>query len=408
MARKLPNWLQAHMQYMDYSEAPAHFNFWAGIAAIAGALRRKCYFEQLYYRWSPNFYIIFVAPSGVVTKSTAMSAAMNLLRDIPNIHFGPNSMTWQAILKDLKDAQEEIMMPDGMFEMQSCLTFAARELGSLIKTADADMLTTLTDLWDGEEHAWRKATATMGEDVAKNPWMNIIACTTPTWLANNIPRQALEEGFTSRCLFIYGDEKRRISTYPRYEAEQRGDIKKLEALRADLVSDLQTISNIAGEYELSPAAQEFGTAWHEELNSNPNNKLLSAGFGGYISRKQGHVHKVAMVIAAAYKSERTIELDDLQKAIEIVASLEPSMPKVFSFIKSDAVSQRVEELVKLLRLNGTMKRTDLYREMFHKLNMQKGEFDTIIDSMVHAGVARQTEDTLKFIPRSTEEKRDES
>jgi len=401
MERKLTNWLQSHMQYMDYSEAPAHFNFWAGIAVIAGALRRKVYIDQMYFRWSPSFYIIFVAPSGVATKSTAMSAAMSLLRDVPNIHFGPNSMTWQAILKDLKEAEEDTLMPDGMFEKQSCLTFAARELGSLIKTADADMLTTLTDLWDGEENAWRKATATMGEDIALNPWINIAACTTPTWLANNIPRQSLEEGFTSRCLFIYGDAKRRLSSYPRYEAQTRGDIKELKALRADLVADLQTISNIAGEYELSQEAQEFGAAWYKKLHTNPNNKLLSSGFGGYISRKQGHVHKVAMVIAAAYKNERIVGLEDLQKAIIIVESLEPSMGKVFAFIKSDGAAQRVEEVVKALQLGNGISRTDLYRDMFYKLSMQKQEFDAIMDSMAHAGLITQGVDgALRFIPHT--------
>jgi hypothetical protein len=65
MARKLKDWLSAYVDYASYSEAPKRMHFWCGVAAIAGALRRRTWIDMSYFRWYPNFYIIIVAPPGI-------------------------------------------------------------------------------------------------------------------------------------------------------------------------------------------------------------------------------------------------------------------------------------------------------------------------------------------------------
>src|SRR3990172_8994626 len=98
MARNVSDWLQGYIEYTANLEAPDKFHFWTGVATIAGALQGKCWVDMGKWKWKPNFYIIFVAPPGIIGKSTTADVGIGLLREIEGIHFGPMSATWQALL----------------------------------------------------------------------------------------------------------------------------------------------------------------------------------------------------------------------------------------------------------------------------------------------------------------------
>ncbi|MEM5734298.1 hypothetical protein AAEI00_21825, partial [Shewanella algae] len=71
-----------------------------------GALRRKVWIPQGYFNWYCNMYIVMVAPPGIVAKSTTTNIAMQLLRRVPGIKFGPDIVTWQALVTAFADANE--------------------------------------------------------------------------------------------------------------------------------------------------------------------------------------------------------------------------------------------------------------------------------------------------------------
>ena len=98
MSRHFPDWLAAYVQYASFSEAPTRMHFWSGVSAIAGALRRRVWIDQAYFKWTPCFYIVLVAPPGIVSKSSTAAIAMSLLREVPGINFGPDVVTWGAIV----------------------------------------------------------------------------------------------------------------------------------------------------------------------------------------------------------------------------------------------------------------------------------------------------------------------
>ena len=103
MARNYPHWLKAYCTFTAASEAPLDFHFWTGVSTIAATLRRQVWRDELLYKWTPNFYIIFVGPPGIVTKSTTLNIGYSLLRKVPGIHFGPDSMTWHGLAKKFED-----------------------------------------------------------------------------------------------------------------------------------------------------------------------------------------------------------------------------------------------------------------------------------------------------------------
>src|SRR3989304_116541 len=101
MSRRCDDWLKAFVDYASYGEAPLKFLFWTGISTIAGALRRRVWIDQKFFQWVPNFYIVLVAPPGIVSKSTTANVGMNLLRKLEEIKFGPDVITWQQLITSL-------------------------------------------------------------------------------------------------------------------------------------------------------------------------------------------------------------------------------------------------------------------------------------------------------------------
>jgi hypothetical protein len=76
------------------------------------------------------------------------------------------------------------------------------------------MVDLLVSLWDGKQGAFEKKTKGSGSDSVENPWINLIACTTPAWIAGNFPEYMIGGGFTSRCIFVYAEKKAKLVAYP--------------------------------------------------------------------------------------------------------------------------------------------------------------------------------------------------
>ena len=382
--RFFSNWLREYIDYTQHSEAPDVLHFWTGISVIAGALRRRVWIEQRYFQWTPNFYIFFVGPPGIVSKSTTAAVGMRLLKEIEGVNFGPESITWQSLTKSLAEATELILMPDGLMHPMSCLTIVASELGTFFNPQDREMVDVLVSLWDGQKGVWRRTTKTQGADTIENPWLNIIGCTTPSWLSINFPEYMVGGGFTSRSVFIYADKKRQFVAYPGLHI----DDKSFQATTDKLVHDLLIISNLAGEYKLDKDAIEWGTTWYKAHWSHRPSHMSSERYGGYIARKQTHIHKLAMVLAAAQRNELIITQNDLETSAEIVTSIEADMINIFSQIGSKEESLHTRELLTLIRHEREMPRRKLWRIVMH-LYRDVSEFEAGLVSLLEAGYITQ-------------------
>jgi hypothetical protein len=262
------------------------------------------------------------------------------------------------------------------------ITIAASELGNFLNPSDREMVDLLVSLWDGQKGTFKKLTKTQGQDDIINPWVNMIACTTPAWLAGNFPEYMIGGGFASRCIFVYAEEKRQFVAYPRKSMPlDHVDIKR------KLIEDLIMISNIRGEYILTPEAERWGTLWYENHHKNRPKLLDNDRFGGYIARKQTHIHKVAMILAASVRQETVIEVDDLVEANILVSGLEQHMPKVFDKIGVSPEAKGQAELVSVVRAHGVITNNDLYKQLFRILSYE--DFLKCLQSAMAAGMTVQ-------------------
>ena len=381
-ARNYSHWLQKFVEYGSIGEAPLSMYFWVGVSTIAGALRRQVWIDEAHYQWLTNFYVVLVAPPGIVQKSTTMNIGMNLLREIPGIHFGPDVVTWQSLVQSLAASTEAILMPDGLYHPMSAITIASSEFGTFLNPNDREMVDVLVSLWDGQKGVFQKATKTQGSDAVENPWVNIVAATTPAWISGNFPEYMIGGGFTSRCVFVYADTKRQLVAYPSNQLPP-----EFAEMRTKLIQDLECISLMAGPYEVSKEAYDWGEQWYKEHYENRPAHLDNERFGGYISRKQTHIHKLAMILAASQRDELIIKKDDLVQANMLITTLEETMPKVFAQIGRTDVSKHVEELVRYVQSRDEVEYSELFRYMFRVFGGAK-EFEAAIQSGATAGMLR--------------------
>lgn len=387
MARVRKDWLKTYIDYTAQSEAPREFHFWTGVSTIAGALQRKVWIYQKYFNWVPNFYIVLVAPAGVVSKSTSIGMGQKLLREVEGAHFGPSSLTWQALAKSLSDAHQAFtpdteMNIDSVLHHQSAISCFVSELGTFLDPLDRKFMDVITDLWDSPEGEWTHATSSQGSTTITNPWINFIAGTTPAWLKANFPDQLIGAGLTSRIIFVFGDKKRHLTAYPGLLETQQAT----QAMFTDLVRDLQEISGLVGEYKLTPEAIAIGENHYEQHWTNKPAHLSGERFGGYMARKQTHIHKLALILQASRNSSPWIEADILQYAIKIISATENYMVKVFESI---GVTPTATLLIELLHFLHSCHETGIEvseqliaRWRFSK--MSEREYQEIMDTAVKA------------------------
>jgi len=398
--RKCENWLRTYAQYTSASEAPTQMHFWTGVSVLAGALQRRVWIDQRFFQWTPNFYIILVGPPGIVGKSTTLRLGHLLLNYVDNIHFGPDSMTWQGLSQAMAEAKTLVPLPgeEGEYLAMSCVTCSVSELGTFLRPEDKRMIDVLTDLWDGQQVTWRHKVRTSEDILIENPWLNIAGCTTPAWLRDNLSAIAIEGGLLRRVLFVFGSEKRQLTPYPA-QVVIRDDFKQIEEC---LAQDLIWISQLFGEYYLNDEALAWGNQWYADLWNKRPPHLADERLGGYVATKQTHIHKLAIILAAAQRDELIITKEDLMLANQFVTGLEKDMQIVLATIGAAPTSRHLTEMIAHInKEGGKLNQRKLWQ--FCLRNMMPKEFAEASDAGVKAGYIRIIQNGTDINYHTTEE-----
>jgi hypothetical protein len=190
-----------------------------------------------------------------------------------------------------------------------------------------------------------------------------------------MPLDTIGIGLTSRIVFVYADTPRRKPAFPVLTTEQK-------VLGEMLAQDLIMISDIAGEFLLSPEAKQTYEDWYEERVQEPN-KSGDPRLAGYFERKPMHLLKVAMIVAASYRDGTTIELPDLQMAIALFDSIETRMPKVFASVGKNPINADKEEVYAMLLHTNGMTMGQLLDKFSYTL--RKDELVEVLDTLVMIG-----------------------
>lgn len=365
--RRLTNWLNSYLEYADNTEAPSKFHMWTAVSVLGAALNRKCWIKVGRFSLYPSFYIVFVAPPGIATKSTTAQAGINLLETSGTIRVYDGSTTWQALCDQMKEAERTVLITSGegtepdMSQTMCCLNLFASELGNLLSIKEPDKIDKLVDIWDGKP-AVKDSTRGGGELVLPRPYLNFLACTTPSWLTKNAGMYAIDGGFFSRTIFVYADRKEKIIAYPNLD-------KVAEKLHSDLLHDLELIGKMSGEFVMTEGALVLGESWYEELWKQTPEHISSEVFQGYKSRRQAHIHKLCMVISAATRSDKVIDEEIFMAADSILNAMEFDLKEIYDAVSTSEKTDNLKWIMKIVKGTGPegISKVDLFRVLNRKL-----------------------------------------
>lgn len=389
--RNFNDWLAAFVDFASVGEAPLEVLYWVGVSTIAGALRRRVWVDQETFAWVPNFYIVVVAPPAIISKSTTANIGFNLLGQVEGIHFGPDITSWQALIQEMGGIGEEFEHAGGHYKMHA-ITCAIDEFGTFLDPANREQVDSLIRLWDGKlgDRAFRKVTKTQGSDTLDNPWINMFACTTPSWLNTNFPESFIGGGLLSRIVFLSADRKRqRVPLIGKAMRERARDRPEYKFMGLKLAADLRAIAALSGPMVLTPAAEKYAEDHYHAHWDKYEGSHEATGFQG---RKQTHMFKLAMVVSVSRGEFPVLDVHHLEEAEAQLAIVEPGVRSVLQIIGAKGITKASQELLDHLRAAGGKA---LRREMFGKhffRRLSNREFDEAVAGAISAGKLRSDQE----------------
>lgn len=401
-------WLELYLEYTEQSEAPEVFHTWVGMSIISAVLRRKLWINQGYHRLFPNLYVVLVSPPGKCRKTSAINAGAAILREVDGITIESNKLTTSALIETLggsglqaatkmrkqddDDAPAETD-PDAALNGipsasagHSKIVLYRECTAVLISTEFSVMLgheahqtgliALLTDLYDCPEE-WIYKTRSRGKEILDNVYLSLLAASTPDWLGQTIPANAIGGGFTSRMIFVVQKERRQDNPRPRLG-------KRELALRKELAIRLNRINDLKGEVTLSADAEAYYDHWYRNERIPP---VIDDRFAGYFERKQDHLLKLAIIQSVAEDDSLVIRRHHLLKALDCFDLIEHAMPEAFAGL-GVATTAYIPKLMDQIRAaGGELDYAELVRRNFQMVTII--DMQILLDTMYAAGLAKE-------------------
>lgn len=377
--RQLDNWLDAYLEYTDNQEAPTLYHKWCAVHVVAAVLQRKCFLNWGYITFYPNFYIVLVGPAGKCRKGTAMGPAYHMLREL-GIKMAAEAITREALIRELKQSNGTQVDPvTGKMYLHSSLSIFSPELVVFLGHNNQQLISDLTDWFDCRDR-WTYRTKNMGTDDIVGVWVNLLGATTPDLLQTTLPLNAIGGGLTSRMIFVYERQKRKIVPVPFLS-------KKTQELGQQLTVDLENIAMISGEFRITKDFLDFWVDWYTAQADNP--PFQDPRFDGYIERRPTHILKLSMIMNAFRKEgNQVITADDLKAAITLLEETEVMMPQTFGGVGKSQNVDITNKVLTILAEKKTVMRSELLRLFYH--DADRDTMDKVLSTLAAMGAAKVT------------------
>lgn len=281
----------------------------------------------------PNLYVIIVGNPGI-GKTRSIRAARDYLFEVPEFHLAPTSLTGAALVDVLTTSKRMIIrLPEEPLEYNSMM-IASDEIGTFMHKYDDEMVAMLSAFYDNDVYGqWRR-----GKDIKikmKAPQINLLCGSTPSNLMKLMPEGAWDQGFTSRLILIYSDQKI-IGDDFAHTSRGRSD---------DLVHDLKIINSLVGRFDVTEDYAKLIYAWRQAGDSLTNAPQPShPKLVHYNARRKTHLYKLSMVAAIDRSNTLLLTREDFNIAMQWLAEAEVFMPEIFKAGAGTADAQAMDEI----------------------------------------------------------------
>lgn len=372
LSRKCDNWLASLAEYVEETETPRHFWFWGGVFTIGAALQRKVWLPYGLDPLYPNMYIMLVAPPGKCRKGAPLRLAKKMLETI-DINVAVDSQSRRNLTKELdRISRTGSYILNGEQVPQAAMAIVSLELSSLLAIDPKGMLEVLTDLYDSQDD-WVYGTFGQGKDTLKNVCVCCFIGTTPIYISQNLPQEALYGGWASRTAVIAGSKKyKRVPVPPQPPTE----------IYDALIHDLGIISKLVGEFKWGVGAEEHFKKWYNGLDSKYK-EVKDERLHSFLERIHVMVLKTAMALHVAYSNKLVVTVEDVAKSIHFLEDVLGSASDAFGGMGRSKSSVEVEAVLRQLAMHKVLTFRQLLR-LNHR-NVSKKELYDVMETVVGMG-----------------------
>lgn len=380
--------IHEYMEYTSIHEAPGSFHFWTAMSVLSAVVQRRAWLSKGIYRVYPNLYVILVAPTGRCRKTGCIKVGIELAGKIDYLNIIADKTTPEALLEALMQSKvqvedDEDLLTPGMAPSNGGKTLSLDSTGFIRSTEmstflnksnyTSGMITLLTDLYDCPDD-FTYLTRTQKPIVLDNIFINMLAGTTPEWLATNLPESAFEGGFMSRVIWVVKHWKDRV-----IPLEDEPDPAKMKRL----VQMLNYIhSHQHGPMVFSDQAKQWYINWY---TNNSMQVSDSEKLSGFHERLPDTMLKVAMLLQAADKpGVMQLELSYIKQAEKIIRWSMDKMFRAFEATDLSRIGQLRRQLNGILDHYGEISQREVMRKVAGRLDY-KDQFDQVRDIMIEAG-----------------------
>jgi len=271
-----------YLRFMSTQETAHAFDWWCGMWLISVACGRRVVVARPRAPVYMNFFTILVGDSGIARKSTSVTTAGRMARELlttdDSMGYVDAKMTGEKL--------DELLHTRTSAYGAGQLCIAISELAVFLGTERyvANMPTLLTDLYDCPAYRHGGGTIARGECIQQNVYVTFLSASTPIWLLKTVNPNVVEGGFASRCMFIISNKPKAKIAWP--ESSTRVDMEW-----ADMLQDLQHIrAQAASQPEITMSADALTTFTDWYNAREPSFDTFKQAFE---SREDAHVLRVA-------------------------------------------------------------------------------------------------------------------
>ena len=408
-----PVWLQRYLEHTSRMESPTIFHQWVAIGAVGHVLGRRVFLSRngSYGTFPGQIMVCLVGDSSITRKTTAINVATQLLRKVgrlvpESINILPDRASPQQMIQRLQPQDSE---GNTLEDRDAVGLILAGELGSYFSSEGfmETLATHVTRMNDAPVGAWNKKKRRFEPEFyemdfishgqktqLRNPCVGMLAGTTPTGLAKELPEQALIGGFLARTILVYASESDR-------EPNSLLDPDPPVQVFDDLVKDLVWMAKLRGMVRITDEARQLYDNWYtayQQSYTTVRMRQLTRGLHmitGYRGRKQDHLLRVAMVLAAMSRSSKVengverlwIFPNHLKAALRLLDQLEPGFERCFEFFGGGDRVGLEGKLTRMLSKPRAMKRwyqRDYLVRRMHYYNFRAPAVDDALRQLLAA------------------------
>lgn len=369
----LEGWLKDYILYTAGHEAPEDFHVWVGLTIVGAVLRRKAWFDNVFYNLYPNLYTILVAPPGIGKKTTAINIGVGILRAAdPACRIVSEKVTTEALARTLSKPTEYAKESGGLkLDISAEGLLVAPELTVFLgkEQYNEGLIMFLTRLYDCAD-VQEIETIARGKEKLVNVCVSMLGATTPSEINNAIGKSAKGSGFMSRLNVIQKESSPRVVPFA---------IKPDPTIKEMLIGGLFNLANnTKGEFKFVGRAREWFIDYYKRHKCAMQSTRKPTD---NIERQPDQLIKVAMCMAACEREDMSITEDILQRGFNLLAIAAKNNGETMRMIDATERGKLTQKVLAVIRENaGVVQRSVLMKNVY-KLGLSSKELDSIIETL---------------------------